>query len=171
MDILIPQLDLSIPKALDGSLPKILTDALAGSIVLPDIKVDFPTIEVPNYMDILSQILAAILSIPGLLTLDVPAIKTAVQAATKDVALETGLEPIVTLFEGIRFDDNITYPVIAIDTPDILKKFYQEPQIILLDFEDYAQYCQWARNIFRVTLWLAFLYWAAKQLQVHYHIA
>lgn len=170
VDILIPQLDLSIPRALEGSLPKILTDALAGSIVLPEIKVDLPAIEIPNYMDILGQILAAILAIPALLTFDVPAIKAAAQAATKDVALETGLEPIVTLFEGIRFDDNITYPVIAIDTPDILKKFYQEPQIILLDFEDYAQYCEMARNIFRVTLWLAFLYWAAKQLQVHYHI-
>ena len=170
VDILIPQLDLSIPKALEGSLPKILTDALAGSIVLPDIKVDFPTLEIPNYMDILGQMLAAILAIPALLTLDVPAIKTAAQAATKDVALETGIEPIITLFDGIRFDDEIIYPVIAVDTPDILKTYYHEPQIILLDFEDYAQYCQWARNIFRVTLWLAFLYWAAKQLQVHYHI-
>lgn len=171
VDLLIPQLELTLPKALELSLPKILTDALSGSITIPDIKVDFPAIEIPNYMDILSQILAAILSIPALLTLDVPLIKAAVNAATKDVALETGVEPILALFQSIDFGDDYTYPVISITTPDILKPYYPEPEIILCDFEDYAEYCLWARNIFRVTLWLAFLYWASKQLQVKYHIA
>lgn len=171
VDALIPELELTIPFALQASLPKILMDALSGSITIPDIKVDFPAIEIPNYMDILSQILAAILSIPALLTLDVPLIKAAVNAATKDVALETGVEPILALFQSIDFGDDYTYPVISITTPDILKPYYPEPEIILCDFEDYAEYCLWARNIFRVTLWLAFLYWASKQLQVKYHIA
>lgn len=171
VDALIPELEMTIPFSLQASLPKILMDALQGSISIPDIKVDFPAIEIPNYMDILAQILAAILSIPALLTLDVPLIKAAVNAATKDVALETGVEPILALFQGISFSDDYTYPVISIKTPDILKSYYPEPEIILCDFEDYAEYCQWARNIFRVTLWLAFLYWAAKQLQVKYHIA
>lgn len=171
VDALIPELEMTIPFTLQASLPKILMDALSGSITIPDIKVDFPAIEIPNYMDILAQILAAILSIPALLTLDVPLIKAAVDAATKDVALETGVEPILALFQDISFSDDYTYPVIAIKTPDILKSYYPEPEIILCDFEDYAEYCLWARNIFRVTLWLAFLYWAAKQLQVKYHIA
>ena len=168
---LMPELEMTIPFTLQASLPKILMDALQGSISIPDVNVEFPTIEIPNYMDILNQILAAILSIPALLTLDLPLIKAAVDAATKDVALETGVEPILTLFQGINFSDDYTYPVISIKTPDILKTYYDEPEIILCDFEDYAEYCLWARNIFRVTLWLAFLYWAAKQLQVKYHIA
>lgn len=168
---LIPELEMTIPFTLQASLPKILMDALQGSISIPDVNVQFPTIEIPNYMDILNQILAAILSIPALLTLDLPLIKAAIDAATKDVALETGVEPILTLFQGINFSDDYTYPVISIKTPDILKTYYDEPEIILCDFEDYAEYCLWARNIFRVTLWLAFLYWAAKQLQVKYHIA
>lgn len=171
VDILIPQLDLSIPKAINGTLPSILQDALKEGIKIPDLKVEFPSLDIPNYMDILAQILAAILSIPSLLTLDVPLIKSAVQSATKDVALETGVEPILALFESIKFSDDYTYPVISVKTPDILKPYYQQPEIILCDFEKYAEYCLWARNIFRVTLWLAFLYWAAKQLQVKYHIA
>ena len=171
VDALIPELEMTIPFTLQASLPKILMDALQGSISIPDVNVEFPTIEIPNYMDILAQILADILSIPALLALDVPLIKAAVNAATKDVALETGVEPILALFQGISFSDDYTYPVIAIKTPDILKSYYPEPEIILCDFEDYAEYCLWARNIFRVTLWLAFLYWAAKQLQVKYHIA
>ena len=170
VDILIPQLDLSIPKAINGTLPGILQDALKEGIKIPDLKVEFPSLDIPNYMDILAQILAAILSIPSLLTLDVPLIKSAVQSATKDVALETGVEPILALFEGIKFSDDYTYPVITVKTPDILKPYYPQPEIILCDFEKYAEYCLWARNIFRVTLWLAFLYWAAKQLQVKYHI-
>lgn len=170
VDILIPQLDLSIPKAINGTLPSILQDALKEGIKIPDLKVEFPSLDIPNYMDILAQILAAILSIPSLLTLDVPLIKSAVQSATKDVALETGVEPILALFEDIKFSDDYTYPVITVKTPDILKPYYPYPEIILCDFEKYAEYCLWARNIFRVTLWLAFLYWAAKQLQVKYHI-
>ena len=49
----------------------------------------------------------------------------------------------------------IEYPKIEVDTPNVLKPFFDQPTIVLLDFADWKEYCIWARRIFAVTTYIA----------------
>lgn len=63
-----------------------------------------------------------------------------------------------SLFDSFHFSDTVYYPKIKITTPDIIRPYYKQPEIILLDFEDYKDYCLWARLLCRAILWLALIW-------------
>lgn len=74
------------------------------------------------------------------------------------------------LFSGFGFSDKYDYPVIKIKTPDVLKTFYSDEFIILLDFADYKQYCLWARNIVKAWLWFCFGLSIFNHIKTNLHI-
>ncbi|MDO5434481.1 hypothetical protein, partial [Eubacterium sp.] len=133
---------------------------------LPEIH--FP--EIPNYFEILGQILQGILNIKDLVVLDIPAIQTAAQQAIDNFKIDTGMDGIADIFHMFQFSSTYEYPKIKVKTPDIIKQYYDHEEIVLLDFGDYKDYCLMARNIFSFTAYLAFLWWCFKHLKVQLHI-
>lgn len=61
-----------------------------------------------------------------------------------------------SIFDKFKFSDNYVYPVIKIQTPQILRAYYQEDHIILVDFADYKTQCEWARGLVKCMLWFSF---------------
>lgn len=130
----------------------------------------WPEIKFLDYFDILGEILNAILVIPDVFKIDVPRVRAATQQAIDSIGQDSGLGEIAKIFAAIQFEDSYDYPVIAMQTPDILRQFYDHDEIVLLDFGDYAEYVLFARNVFRVSLWLSFLWWGVRQCKVQLHI-
>ena len=81
------------------------------------------------------------------------------------------MKPLVSEFEKFKFSDNYTYPVIDIDNPDILKKFYNHSKLVLIDFADYKEQFLWARLIVKCSLWFAFAYHIIKLFRVRFTIS
>lgn len=72
------------------------------------------------------------------------------------------------------FNESVTpdydYPVIKVQTPDILKFYYSEEYIILCDFKDFEVQCLWVRNLTRAFVWVAFALSVFKQFRVYFHV-
>ena len=92
------------------------------------------------------------------LTVDPDAVQEVVQAEKAELWNFPFLAQAKDLFDGFRFSAEVTYPKIRIETPAIIRPYYNQPEIILLDFEDYKDYCLWARLLFRAAIWLALVW-------------
>ena len=97
-------------------------------------------------------------AVSDVLTVDPDAVREAIDAEAAELWNLPFLDQAQELYSSIQASDTLQYPQIRIETPEILKSCYQEPEIILLDFEDYGDYCQWARLLIRAALWLAFVW-------------
>ena len=165
------------------SFPDVIEGVLTGAVdvVWPDvITLDIPDIlgkileglnslSIPNYMNILERILDAIQNIFGL---DMVAIQAAALGLTG--ALDgcfPDLGKIRDIFAGFHFSDSSEYPVIKVQTPQIIKEHgYDKDYIILCDFSDYAVYCVWVRRLCRLMIWLAFAYTIFSHFKVRFSI-
>ena len=65
---------------------------------------------------------------------------------------------------------NYDYPVIKVQTPDILKFYYSDEYIILCDFKDFEVQCLWVRNLTRAFVWVAFALSVFRQFRVYFHV-
>lgn len=97
-------------------------------------------------------------AIADTLTVDPDAVQEAVAAESAELWDLPFLEQAQDLFDGLSFSAEVTYPKIKMVTPAIIRPYYDRPEIILLDFEDYKTYCQWMRLLLRAALWLAFVW-------------
>lgn len=127
-----------------------LPDNIANA--LPSIDISFPS--ALDYTNILNQISS---QIENLFLVDTDVLGDAL-SGFDDVWNEKipFISSIAPLFDVFHFSDNYTYPVIKVQTPDILSSYYSDDYIVLLDFEDYKQYTLWARNIVKAWLWFCF---------------
>lgn len=123
-------------------------------------------------IDLLRSILQAVKDIIALLVnwfvLDIDAIKEHLLDAISKLPNISGFD---SLFDIIRrFQGAITndykYPVISMRTPDILKPYYNQPEIILLDFKDYATYFIWVRTILAFSICFGFALWIVKDIKI-----
>lgn len=62
------------------------------------------------------------------------------------------------------------YPVIMIQTPTILRNFYNQSHIILVDFEDYATTFLWVRGIIRASLYIGLFFTILTMFKARLHI-
>lgn len=168
----------SLPANIASSLAEILPDALNNvldkievivpPIEIPDIEiapvpveVEVPTPEInfppiPDYTGLLQQILAAIQNI---FALDADAVGDAQKRfndAVDDVVPD--LPDFPKLFGSFQTTDKIEYPVFKMQTPKVLREYYDHDYIILLDCKDYAEYIVWIRRILQAAIWLTFAY-------------
>lgn len=97
-------------------------------------------------------------AIADALTADPEVIQETVEAEKTDLWNLPFLTQAQELFDDFRFSAVVTYPKIKIETPAVLRPYYDQPEIILLDFEDYKDYCLWARLLFRAAIWLALVW-------------
>lgn len=160
-----PDLKVEIPAI---EIPEIkIPEIEVPAVELPDIKVNFPFI--PDYMDILGQILSAV---QNLFVIDTAAVSAACEGFGD---VWDNHFPFIAKVKGIFGDlslrDDGSYPVIQVETFKILKPYYKQDYIVILDFADYAVYLQWARRLVRAVLWVAFGYSLLRRVRVRFHIS
>lgn len=161
----------SIVEALEKIEPLPIEIPAGIPIEFPDsIPLELPEgFSIPNYMSILQQILEAIQNIFGL---DMVAIQAAALGLTGSLdGCFPDLGKIRDIFAGFHFSDSSEYPVIKVQTPQIIKEHgYDKEYIILCDFSDYAVYCVWVRRLCRLMIWLAFAYTIFSHFKVRFSI-
>lgn len=94
-------------------------------------------------IELLRQILEAVKKILDCIIIDVPQIEAALSKLKAPPITGHPMLVLLGKFQNLT----ITYPKLVIDTPTIIGKFYDEPQIILVDFLIYKKYCVWARRL------------------------
>lgn len=161
----------SIVEALEKIEPLPIEIPAGIPIEFPDsIPLKLPEgFSIPNYMNILQEILNAINNI---FTLDTAAILAAA-LALKGVfdGMFPDLDAIKGLFDSMKFSDDYDYPVFKMKNPDVLKNNgIGGEYIILLDFGEYAPYCVKIRGLIRCILWLAFAYTIFGHFKVHFSV-
>lgn len=147
------------------SFPKVI-DAIN------DISIPFPDVMSISIPDVITKALSDILvAIQGIFVVDTVAVATASENLTDIWNQHLPFIPkLKNLFNNISFSDSYDYPVLKMGTPQVIRPYYDNDYIILLDFKDYAYYLLWGRRIVRAMLWVGFAYSIIKQFKVHFHI-
>lgn len=152
------------------SLPDTLSAALA------DIKVNVPDISIPdinipepiNYTNSFSRIIELLESF---FVIDTAALSDAASGFNDVWADKFPFgSRLNTILGGFTFSDNFNYPVIKMETPDILKQFYPNDYIVLCDFAQFKTQCIWVRNLCRCLLWFSFALSFINHLRTQFHV-
>ena len=152
------------------SLPDTLSAALA------DIKVNVPDISIPdinipepiNYTNSFSRIIELLESF---FVIDTAALSDAASGFNDVWADKFPFgSRLNTILGGFTFSDNFNYPVIKMETPDILKQFYSNDYIVLCDFAQFKTQCIWVRNLCRCLLWFSFALSFINHLRTQFHV-
>lgn len=111
--------------------------------------------------DALSDIKTDVLSLPDVLidffTIDVPAVKVAATGIANVWPEKFSfMGDMHKTLDAIQVPDTYEYPVIKMPTPPILSSFYTEEYIILINFGDFAEYFLMVRGIVRAIIWFGF---------------
>lgn len=161
----------SIVEALEKIEPLPIEIPAGIPIEFPDsIPLELPEgFSIPNYMNILQEILNAINNIFALDTVAILAAALALKGVFDGMFPD--LDAIKGLFDSMKFSDDYDYPVFKMKNPDVLKNNgIGGEYIILLDFGEYAQYCFKIRGLIRCILWLTFAYTIFGHFKVHFSV-
>lgn len=153
---------------------KSLPDTLSAA--LGDIKVNVPDINIPdinipepiNYTNSFSRIIELLESF---FVIDTAALSDA--ASGFDDVWEDKFpfgSRLNVILGGFSFSDSFDYPVIKMETPDILKQFYPDDYIVLCDFSQFKTQCMWVRNLCRCLLWFSFALSFINHLRTQFHV-
>lgn len=117
---------------------------------------------------LLQQILQAIKDFMAWFVIDFPAIKAHLLEALDSVPGADGLDPFLAIITDIKgqITDHYDYPKITIQTPEILVQFVKAPEIVLLDFKDYAEYFIWVRTAMAFAILFGFVMWCVRDIKV-----
>lgn len=117
---------------------------------------------------LLQQILQAIKDFMAWFVIDFPAIKAHLLEALDSVPGADGLDPFLAIITDIKgqITDHYDYPKITIQTPEILVQFVKAPEIVLLDFKDYAEYFIWVRTAMAFAILFGFAMWCVRDIKV-----
>lgn len=152
------------------SLPDILSAALSDiNVNVPDISL--PDINIPepiNYTNSFSRIIELLESF---FVIDTAALSDAASGFNDVWADKFPFgSRLNTILGGFTFSDNFNYPVIKMETPDILKQFYPNDYIVLCDFAQFKTQCIWVRNLCRCLLWFSFALSFINHLRTQFHV-
>lgn len=111
--------------------------------------------------DALSDIKTDVLSLPDVLidffTIDVSAVKVAATGIANVWPEKFSfMGDMHKTLDAIQVPDTYEYPVIKMPTPPILSSFYPEEYIILINFGDFAEYFLTVRMLVRAIIWFGF---------------
>lgn len=117
---------------------------------------------------LLQQILQAIKDFMAWFVIDFSAIKAHLLEALDSVPGADGLDPFLAIITDIKgqITDHYDYPKITIQTPEILVQFVKAPEIVLLDFKDYAEYFIWVRTAMGFAILFGFAMWCVRDIKV-----
>lgn len=184
-------------KAGTLTIPDILTDVKSYVMTIPDALTDIKTqvaslsladvkeavgelvLSIIDYtgllekiIELLKSILDAITDFKSFFIIDTAAIKSHTITAVKAVPAIDQFDFILAYLDDLKasITDSYEYPVIAVDTPEILKPYYKSARIILVDFEDYATYFIWARTFIAFSICFGMLLWVLQQFEFEFSI-
>jgi len=122
---------------------------------------------------ILQNILQAIKDLLSWFVIDFPAIKAHILEALEDIPGLKGYEDFLAIvdYAKTQITDSYEYPVITIECPEILKPYWKQDVIVLLDFEDYAKYFLWVRMAMSFALLFGFVLWLFKDIKVQFSVS
>lgn len=128
--------------------------------------------------DFLTDILTGIKTIADVIPLSITDVLTGIKALVipdLDVIIPSIKPPnIPTWFPQFDFDgienkySGVTYPVISISTPTILRKFYSSDVIVLYDTHDHANIFAMVREVIQWVLYVGMGFWFLKKFQLHF---
>lgn len=140
----------------------------------PDIEPDAGTDTSPNYSGFLQTIIDILQSILNLLKqffawfiIDFATIKAHLLSALTSIPAFEEFNPILDYIDYFRssIGDSYEYPVISVNTPDILLPYYKDAVIILVDFKDYAKYFVWVRAFLSFSIYFGFGLWLINDIR------
>lgn len=143
-------------------LPKGIADALSDGL-----SITIPSVATKDYTDVLDGIAGTLANV---FVVDTDAIAVAVGALADVWADKLPVNQFVSLYDGISFSDNYSYPVIKIKRFDIFADFYDEEYVVLIDFAEYAEYMLWCRNLVKALFWFGFGLSLFKHLKTDFHV-
>lgn len=119
---------------------------------------------------LLQNILQAIKDFFAWFIIDFDAIKLHLLLALSSVPAFSGYEDFLALIDSAKgqITDSYDYPVIEMDTPEILLPYYKHATIVLLDFEDYATYFIWVRTAMAFAILFGFCMWLIRDIKVSF---
>lgn len=119
---------------------------------------------------LLQNILQAIKDFFAWFIIDFDAIKQHLLLALSSLPAFSGYEDFLALVDSAKgqITDSYDYPVIEMDTPQVLLPFYKQATIVLLDFEDYAKYFIWVRTAMSFAILFGFCMWVIRDIRVSF---
>lgn len=119
---------------------------------------------------LLRNILQAIKDLLSWFVIDFSAIKAHLLLALESAPALSGVDDFLALvdYAKTQITDSYEYPVIVIDCPEILKPYWKQEQIVLLDFEDYATYFIWVRTAMAFAILFGFVIVLIKEFKVSF---
>lgn len=102
--------------------------------------------------------------------IDFEAIKAHLLLALSNISIYDGFNDFIALIDDFRSDigGSYEYPKISIQTPDILKSFYPQAEILLVDFADWANYFIMIRSLLSYTIGFGFIMWVVRNVRISF---
>lgn len=132
-------------KSLVKAIPEALEKIWEGVISIPD-----------SIADVLAEIKAIVIPDVAVIATHIPSAETMF-----NISFPTGI------FSHFNSYSHVIYPVIAIDTPDILRQFYSSNRIVLCDFGEYKTICADVRSVLAWVLRVGLSIWFVKHFRLH----
>lgn len=119
-------------------------------------------------INLLKSILQAIKDFMSWFIIDFDAVKAHLLLALENIPEFTGLNAFMDIVMDMKdqISDSYDYPVIKMTTPDVLLPFLKSPEIVLIDFEDYAKYFIMVRTFLKFSLYFGFGLWIIRDIKV-----
>lgn len=135
-------------------------------LTAPDVNVEFPPIEIPILTDILAVLQAIALSVSNFFSIDTDVLDETMQAQQDKVEDKLPFTPAIALFDSIKFSDDYDYPVLKMQSPDVIKQFTGSEYIVLFDGQNFAQYFKVVRGLLTAFLWISYAYVIIRKFKV-----
>lgn len=162
----------NIFTSIEGLPAKIAASISTVTLPVEVPEITLPEITLPNPIDYTNPLNKIISLLEQFFLIDTVAIGDALSGFDNVWKDKFPEEKIGALFKNFSFSSSFTYPVIKIQTPDIIKTYYSDEYIILVDFgsDMLIKHVKWARNIIRAMLWFAFALGRINSLKAYFHI-
>lgn len=130
-----------------------------------------------DYTGFLQQIIELLKSILQLLkdfmswfVIDFDAIKAHLLLALGGLPVLKGYDTLLGIINGFKgqFGNSYDYPKITMQTPDVLLPFLKKPEIVIIDFKEYAELFIWVRTIMGFAIIFGFVVYVIKEIKVEF---
>lgn len=121
-------------------------------------------------INLLKSILQAIKDFMSWFVIDFDAIKAHLLLALGGLPVLAGYDTLLGIVNDFRgqITDNYDYPKITMQTPDVLLPFLKKPEIVIIDFADYAELFIWVRTIMGFAIIFGSLIYIIKEIKVEF---
>lgn len=123
-------------------------------------------------LNLLKSILQAIKDFFAFFVIDVDAIKNHIKDSFESLKELDQFNDLFNIISGFsrEITDSYEYPKITIKTPDILIPYVKTPEILLLDFKDWAVQFLMVRQVLQFTIVFGFAMWVVREFRISFSV-